>query len=103
MSSMGCMKYSFILPAYKARFFREALDSILSQTNKDFDLIIVNDASPEDLDSIVRSYNDSRIRYYVNEKNIGGKDLVAQWNHCLEYAKGEYVILASDDDVYSPL
>lgn len=97
------IKYSFVLPAYKALFFREALDSILAQTYKDFELIVVNDASPEDLDSIVRSYNDSRIRYYVNEKNIGGKDLVAQWNHCLEYAKGEYVILASDDDIYSPL
>ena len=96
------IKYSFVLPAYKARFFREAIDSILAQTYKDFELIIVNDASPEDLDSIVNSYNDSRIRYYVNEQNIGGKDLVAQWNHCLEYAKGEYIILASDDDVYFP-
>lgn len=94
------MKYSFVLPAYKARFLKEALDSILSQTYKDFELIIVNDASPEDLDSIVKSYDDPRIRYYVNEQNIGGRDLVAQWNHCLEYANGEYVILASDDDVY---
>lgn len=93
-------KYSFVLPAYKARFFREALDSILSQTYKDFELIIVNDASPEDLESIVNSYDDPRIRYYVNKENIGGKDLVAQWNHCLEYATGEYIILASDDDVY---
>ena len=81
------LKYSFVLPAYKARFFREALDSILAQTYKDFELIIVNDASPEDLDSIVKSYDDPRIRYYVNEHNIGGKDLVAQWNHCLEYAE----------------
>ena len=97
------IKYSFVLPAYKARFFREALDSILAQTYKDFELIIVNDASPEDLDSIVKGYSDPRIRYYVNEKNIGGKDLVAQWNHCLEYATGEYVILASDDDIYYPL
>ena len=62
------IKYSFVLPAYKARFFREAIDSILAQTYKDFELIIVNDASPEDLDSIVNSYDDSRIRYYVNER-----------------------------------
>ena len=96
------MKYSFVLPAYKARFFKEAIDSILAQTYTEFELIIVNDASPEDLDAIVRSYDDPRIRYYVNEQNIGGKDLVAQWNHCLEYAQGEYVILASDDDVYFP-
>ena len=96
------IKYSFVLPAYKARFFREAVDSILAQTYKDFELVIVNDSSPEDLETIVNSYDDRRIRYYVNEVNIGGKNLVAQWNHCLEYAKGEYVILASDDDVYSP-
>ena len=94
------MKYSFVLPAYKARFFKEALDSILSQTYKDFELIIVNDASPEDITSIVKGYNDPRISYYINEVNIGGKDLVAQWNHCLEYATGDYVILASDDDIY---
>ena len=96
------MKYSFVLPAYKARFFKEAIDSILAQTYTDFELIIVNDASPEDLESIVHSYNDPRIRYYRNEQNIGGKDWVAQWNHCLGYAKGEYVILASDDDIYFP-
>ena len=95
-------KYSFVLPAYKAHFFKEAIDSILAQTYTDFELIIVNDASPEDLDSIVKSYDDPRVRYYVNEQNIGGKDLVAQWNHCLEYATGEYIILASDDDVYFP-
>ncbi len=97
------MKYSFVLPAYKAKYFSEAIDSILSQTYKNFELIIVNDASPDDLDSIVKAYNDSRIRYYVNEKNIGGKDLVAQWNHSISYANGEYLIMASDDDVYSPL
>ena len=96
------IKYSFVLPAYKAHFFKEAIDSILAQTYTDFELIIVNDASPEDLYSIVKNYDDSRIRYYVNEQNIGGKDLVAQWNHCLEYATGEYIILASDDDVYFP-
>lgn len=94
------MKYSFVLPAYKATFLREAIDSILNQTYKDFELIIVNDASPEDLSSIVNNYSDERIQYYVNEKNIGGTDLVAQWNHCITYAKGEYLILASDDDIY---
>ena len=93
-------KYSFVLPAYKATFLREAINSILNQTYKDFELIIVNDASPEDLTTIVNSYNDVRIQYYINEKNIGGTDLVAQWNHCITYAKGEYLILASDDDVY---
>lgn len=97
------VKYSFVLPAYKVCFFREAIESILNQTYTDFELIIVNDASPEDLDSIMLGYNDSRIRYYKNEINIGGSNLVAQWNKCLSFAKGLYVILASDDDIYSPL
>ncbi len=98
---METIKYSFVLPAYKAKFLKAAIDSILNQTYSNFELIIVNDASPEDLDSIVDSYNDSRIQYYKNEKNLGGKDLVAQWNHSITYAKGEYLILASDDDEYS--
>lgn len=95
-------KYSFVLPAYKATFIRESIDSILNQTYRDFELIIVNDASPEDLTSIVNSYHDERIQYYINEKNIGGTDLVSQWNHCIAYAKGTYLILASDDDLYHP-
>lgn len=94
------MKYSFVLPAYKIAFFRESIESILSQTYTDFELIIVNDASPEDLTAIINSYQDDRIQYYINERNIGGTDLVAQWNHCITYAKGEYLILASDDDIY---
>ena len=96
------MKYSFVLPAYKAAYLKEAIDSILNQTYKEFELIIVNDASPEGVDAIVRSYDDPRIQYYVNAENIGGKDLVAQWNYSITYAKGTYLILASDDDVYMP-
>ena len=102
-SMLETIKYSFVLPAYKAKYFKEAIDSILNQTYVNFELVIVNDASPEDLDSIVDSYEDKRIRYYRNEQNVGGKDLVAQWNHSITYARGKYLILASDDDVYSPL
>lgn len=94
--------YSFVIPAYKASFLKEAIDSILAQTYTNFELIIVNDASPEDIESIVNSYEDYRIRYYVNSENIGGKNLVAQWNKSISYAKGDYLILASDDDIYFP-
>lgn len=97
-----CPKYSFVLPAYKRTFLREAIDSIINQSYTNFELIIVNDASPEDLTSVVNSYDDKRIQYYINEKNIGGTDLVAQWNYSITYATGEFLILASDDDVYYP-
>ena len=84
------MKYSFVLPAYKATFLKEAIDSIIAQTYTNYELIIVNDASPQDINSIVNSYHDERIRYYINNVNIGGEDLVEQWNHCITYAKGDY-------------
>jgi len=93
---------SFVLPAYKAVFLRQAIDSILSQSYPRFELIIVNDASPDNLDEIVGSYQDERIRYYKNETNIGGENLVAQWNHCIEFAQGDYIVLAADDDLYHP-
>lgn len=93
-------KYTFLLPAYKPDFFKEALDSILGQTYKDFDLIILDDCSPYDLKSIVDEYKDSRITFHRNEENMGGKNLVSCWNKLLSYAEGEYIILASDDDVY---
>ena len=55
---------------FKAKYLSESIDSILNQTMSDFELIIVNDQSPDDIDSIVFSFNDSRIQYDINEKNI---------------------------------
>ena len=96
------MRYSFVLPAYKNDYLQDAIESILQQTISDFELIIVDDASPYHIESIVKQYNDQRIVFHRNDVNIGGKNLVMNWNKCIEYAKGEYVILASDDDIYSP-
>lgn len=96
------MKFTFVLPAYKGRYLKDAISSILKQDYANFELIVVDDCSPDPIRQIVSDHNDERITYYCNEQNIGGKDLVAQWNHCLEYAKGDYVILATDDDLYEP-
>lgn len=92
--------FSFVLPAFKGRYLKDAISSILKQDYADFELIVVDDCSPDPIRQMVSEFNDKRITYYRNEQNIGGKDLVAQWNHCLEYAKGDYVILATDDDLY---
>jgi len=43
-----------------------------------------------------------RVRYYQNTQNLGGKDLIAAWNKAMEYATGEFSVLASDDDIYHP-
>jgi len=96
------MKFSITIPAYKQRYLYEAIESCLAQTYKDFELIIVDDASPEDLKSVVDMFQDDRIRYYRNEKNCGALNVVDNWNICLEYAKGDYVICMGDDDKLLP-
>ena len=96
------MKYTFLLPAFKARFFEEALGSILAQTYCDFEVIVSDDCSPEDLKSIVDKFADPRVKYRRNEKNIGAEHLVDHWNLLLGLTDAEYIIMASDDDVYDP-
>ncbi|GAA4514883.1 glycosyltransferase family 2 protein [Sphingobacterium thermophilum] len=96
------MKVSFVLPAYKAKFLPQAIESILRQDYTNFELIVVDDASPENLLEIVNSYNDPRIKYYRNQQNIGRESLVKQWNHSIRHAEGDYLVLAADDDTYSP-
>ena len=93
-------KVSFVLPAYKRRFLKEAIASILAQTYRDFELVVVDDCSPENLKEVVDEFHDERLTYHRNEKNLGGTDLVAAWNHAMTYATGEWCVLASDDDVH---
>lgn len=96
------MKFSILIPAYKATFLKECIESILSQTYTDFEVIIVDDASPEDLKSIIDKFPDDRIHYYRNEQNCGAVNVVDNWNNCLNYSKGEYVICMGDDDKLLP-
>jgi glycosyltransferase involved in cell wall biosynthesis len=96
------IKFSVTVPSYKREFFQECIESILAQTYANFELIIVDDASPEDLVSVVKSFNDKRIRYYRNEKNCGAINVVDNWNICLSYATGDYVICMGDDDKLLP-
>jgi len=95
--------FSILIPAYKREFLSEAIESCLSQTYKQFEIIIVDDNSPEDLLSIVRPYlNDERIHYYRNTKNCGAINVVDNWNICLNYSKGDFVICMGDDDRLLP-
>lgn len=94
--------FSFVMPAYKAEYLSKAINSVLNQDYNNFELIIVNDASPENLKEIVKGFQDNRIRYYENTQNIGGKDLIKNWNYCVSMAENDYIILATDDDIFEP-
>ena len=96
-------KLAIIIPAYKACFFREVLDSIVRQSNRDFTVYIGDDASPDDLESIVSDYKDKLdIFYFRFEQNWGGRDLVAHWERCIELSDEPLVWLFSDDDLMPP-
>jgi len=64
------MKVSVIIPTYnRAHMITEAIDSALNQTFKDFELIIVDNCSSGNTESVVKSYDDKRIRYFKNQNN----------------------------------
>lgn len=88
------------MPAYKRKYIEEAINSIINQTYKEFELIIVDDASPENIKEVADQFQDPRIHYNRNEKNIGGSNLVANWNNCIKFAHYDFIILATDDDVF---
>lgn len=96
------MKYSILIPAYKAKFYKECLNSVLSLDYTDYEVIVLNDCSPEPIKEITAEFSSPLLRYYENEKNVGAKDLVDNWNKLLEMAKGDYVICMGDDDVLPP-
>ena len=88
---------SICLPVYNgARFLKIAIESVLSQTYTDYELIICDDCSGDNTLEIARSFGDPRIKVYKNEKNLG---LVGNWNRAFSYAHGKYVKLMMQDDI----
>lgn len=95
---------AIIIPAYKSTYFHETLQSIANQTSKKFTLYIGDDASPNNLEEIVKRYEkEIDIVYRRFNENVGGKDLIAQWNRCIEMSIDEdWLWLFSDDDIMAP-
>lgn len=91
-------KFSIAIPAYKTSFLSKAISSVLNQTCKDFELIVLNDCSPEPVEDIVASFSDSRLIYMRNEFNVGMIDVVDNWNKCLSMATGDFFLCMGDDD-----
>ncbi len=97
-------RLAIIIPAYKPDFFDETLSSIINQTCKDFNLYIGDDNSPHDLNKIINNYIvGTNITYKKFDSNLGGQDLVSQWNRCINLTQNEeWLWLFSDDDVMEP-
>ncbi len=91
---------SVIVPTYnRADAIPRTIESVLSQTLEDLELIIVDDASDDDTDEVVASYDDDRIRFFQHEENQGAS--VAR-NTGIDHAEGEYMAFLDSDDVWLP-
>ena len=91
--------FSVIIPTYnRPNDLRPAIDSVLKQNFKNFEIIVVNDAG-ENVAHIITEFNDKRIRYLEHEFNKG---LAAARNTGLKAADGEYVAFLDDDDIFYP-
>jgi glycosyltransferase involved in cell wall biosynthesis len=91
-------KVSVLIPSYNcARYLPEAIESVLGQDFRDFELLIIDDCSTDDSRSVIQHYAtlDSRIMFQTNLVNLGA---VQNWNRCLAQARGEYVKLLCCDD-----
>ena len=91
-------KVSVIIPNYNhARYLRQRIESVLQQTFRDFEVILLDDCSTDDSRSILMEYaGDTRVRVEFNEKNSGST--FKQWNKGVRLARGEYVWVAESDD-----
>ncbi len=93
-------KISVVMPVYNGeKFLREAIDSILNQTFSDFEFIIINDASTDSTEDIIKSYDDKRIVYLKNSSNLG---VACSLNNGLDIARGEYIARMDADDISLP-
>ena len=93
-------KVTVLMSVYNGdKYLNEAIDSILGQTFKDFEFLIVNDGSTDKTGEILKSYNDPRIKMINNEKNIG---LTKSLNKGLKLARGEYIARQDADDISMP-
>ncbi len=89
-----------LMPVYNAgRYLGPAIESILQQTFRDFELLIVNDASTDGCEEILRSFSDNRIRVLENKNNLG---LANSLNRGLQVAAGEFIARQDADDLSHP-
>lgn len=91
---------SVCIPTYnRAGMLKESIESVLAQTYKNFELIVVDNASEDETALVVRAFEDPRIVYTRNSRNIG---IWGSCNRCLTLSKGRYIAIFFDDDLMMP-
>lgn len=100
MSISNHPRITVLMPVYNCELYvKEAIDSILNQTFSDFEFIIIDDASTDKTLSIIRSYDDNRIKLIEKPENSGYTNSL---NYGLGIARGEYIARMDGDDISLP-
>lgn len=90
---------SIIVPIYNAeKFIKKCVDSLLNQTKKELEFILINDGSTDGTHDILKTYKDKRIKYFKNKNQGIGKTR----NFGIEKATGKYIIFIDSDDYIEP-
>lgn len=92
---------SILIPTYKrAGYLREALQSAVSQTHSELEILILDDASPDETAAVAAEFAaDPRVRYLCHSDNLG---IAGNWRAGIEHALGEFFCLLHDDDTFEP-
>jgi glycosyltransferase involved in cell wall biosynthesis len=92
---------AIVVPYYKVTFFEETLYSLVSQTDKRFNVYIGNDGSNENPEAIIEKYSGSiNLKYVAYKDNLGKDSLVNHWNRCMKMIESEeWLMILGDDDV----
>lgn len=92
---------SVVMTAFNATLYiKDAIQSILDQTFSDFEFIIINDGSTDNTLAIAKSFNDSRLRIFSNDKNLG---MAANFNKGIALSRGEFIARMDADDISLPV
>ncbi|WP_375474537.1 glycosyltransferase family 2 protein [uncultured Nostoc sp.] len=93
-------KVTIAIPTYnRSELLKASLESVLAQDYQDYQVLVLDNASDDDTEAIVRSFTDSRIIYVRNEVNIG---IFGNWQRSVELNTSPYLSILSDDDVLLP-
>ena len=86
---------SIIVPVYNAeKYIKKCLESLINQTKKELEFILINDGSTDNTEKVIKTFTDSRIKYYKNPNQGIGKTR----NYGIEKASGKYIVFLDSDD-----
>ena len=86
---------SIIVPIYNAEeYLKRCIDSLVNQTKKEIEIVLINDGSTDNSEKIIKSYKDDRIKYFKNKNQGIGKTR----NFGIEKACGKYILFVDSDD-----